>query len=129
MSADLSSLPFDRIYLRDLLVRCIVGIYPEERREKQDVILNITLFADLRRACRSDEIEDTVDYKRVKKRVLAMVQNSEFLLVERLAQAVADLCLEDQQIQQVEVTVDKPGALRFARSVAVSIHRRQENQA
>ena len=64
MSVECSS-PLDQIFLRDLLVRCIVGIFPEERREKQDVILNITLFADLRRACCSDAIQDTVDYKTV----------------------------------------------------------------
>jgi D-erythro-7,8-dihydroneopterin triphosphate epimerase len=114
---------YDRIHIRDLLARCIVGIYPEERENRQDVVLNLTLYADLRAACRSDAIEDTVDYKAVKKKVLAMVEQSSFNLVERLADEVARVALEDPRVQSVDVTVDKPGALRFARSVAVQIRR------
>jgi len=113
----------DRIYIRRLHARCIIGIFPEERTEKQDVYLNITMYADLRDAGVSDAIEDTVDYKRVKKRVLAMVEQSEFFLLERLAEQVATLCLEDPHIERVEVVIDKPGALRFADSVAVHIVR------
>ena len=115
--------PLDRIHIRDLGVRCIVGINPDERREKQDVILNITLYADLQSACESDRIEDTLDYRQVKKRVLAMAENSSYLLLERLAECVARVCLETRRVERVAVTVDKPGALRFARSVAVEIVR------
>jgi len=117
--------PLDRIYIRDLLVRCIIGIYPEEREEKQDVIFNITLHADLAVAGESDLIEDTVNYKHIKKQLMAMAEESQFQLIERLAERSAALCLEDKRVQRVEVTVDKPGALRFARSVAVSIVREQ----
>ena len=113
----------DRVHIRDLRLRCIVGVYPEERNEKQDVLINITLYTDLGRACASDRIEDTVDYKGVKKRVVAMVEASTCYLVERLAQQVAEVCLEEPAIRRVDVTVDKPGALRFARSVAVEISR------
>ncbi len=113
----------DRIHIRDLHVRCIVGIYPYEREEKQDVILNLTLYADLRKACQSDNIADTVDYKRLKKQVLDMVQNSAFYLIERLAEEVARMALGAPGVQRVTVSVDKPGALRFARSVAVAITR------
>lgn len=87
------------------------------------MIVNITLHADYRKACRSDRIEDTVDYKAIKKQVVEMVEASKFFLIERLAQGVADICLERPEVQRVEVTVDKPGALRFARSVAVEIAR------
>ena len=118
--------PLDRIHIRDLLVRCILGVYPDERREKQDVIVNITLHADLRKACASDDIEDTVDYKTIKKNVLQMVQQSECFLVERLAERIAELALESPAVQRVDVAVDKPGALRFARSVAVEISRTRE---
>ncbi|HJP35025.1 MAG TPA: dihydroneopterin aldolase [Gammaproteobacteria bacterium] len=118
--------PLDRIHIRDLLVRCILGVYPDERREKQDVIVNITLYADLRKACLSDDIEDTVDYKTIKKRTLKMVQQSEYFLVERLAERIAELALESPVVQRVDVAVDKPGALRFARSVAVEITRARE---
>ncbi len=118
--------PLDRIHIRDLLVRCILGIYPDERREKQDVIVNITLYADLRKACLSDDIDDTVDYKTIKKNVLHLVQQSEYFLVERLVERIAELALETAAVQRVDVSVDKPGALRFARSVAVEISRLRE---
>lgn len=113
----------DRIYIRDLGLRCIVGIYPGERREKQDVVINVTLWADLAKACQTDKIEDTVDYKAIKKKILAMVEQSKCFLIERLAEQVAEIALDAPLVQHVEVTVDKPGALRFARSVAVSITR------
>lgn len=113
----------DRIFIRDLLVRCIVGIYPDERREKQDVIVNITLHTDLREAGRSDDIEDTVNYKTIKKEVLAMVQQSEYLLLEKLADQIVQIAFKDSKVEAVDVSIDKPGALRFARSVAVEISR------
>ena len=115
----------DRIYIRDLSLRCIVGIYPDERRAKQDITVNIVMYADLRAAGLSDRIEDTVDYKDVKKRVVALVEASSSFLIEHLAQRVADLCLEEPRVDAVRVSIDKPGALRFARSVAVEIFRKR----
>lgn len=115
--------PLDRIYIRDLTVRCIIGIFPEERREKQDVIVNITLEADLGTACQSDRLEDTIDYKGIKKRVVATIESSSRFLIERLAEDIATLCLAEPKVERVTVSVDKPGALRFARSVAVEITR------
>ena len=119
----------DRIHVRDLRLRCVLGIYPEERREKQDITVNIVLYADLRAAGRSDRIEDTVDYKEVKKRVVALVEGSSSFLIEHLAQRVAGLCLEEPRVEAVRVTIDKPGALRFARSVAVEIFRKRADNA
>ncbi len=113
----------DRIHIRDLLLRCIVGVREWEREAKQNVMLNITLHADLSRAAASDDIEDTVDYVTIKKRVIQLVEGSHFYLVEALAQAVADACLQDPVVRAVRVTVQKPGALRFARTVAVDILR------
>ncbi len=115
----------DRIRICDLLTRCILGVNESERREKQDVVINLAIYTDLRKAGKSDRIEDTVDYRALKKRVLAMVENSQFILEEALAEAVAELCLEQQQVRQVDVRVEKPHALRFARSVAVEISRRR----
>ncbi len=115
----------DRIRIFDLLVRCILGINDSERREKQDVLINLTIYTDLRKAGKSDRIEDTVDYRALKKRVLAMVESSRFFLEEALADAVAELCLATPGVEQVEVRVEKPNALRFARSVAVEITRRR----
>ena len=118
-------LPLDRIHIRDLHLRCIIGIYEEERREKQDVNIDITLHADLREACRTDNFDDTVDYKAIKKKVIATVENSAFHLMERLAERVAEVCLEDRRVKRVDVCVGKPGALRFARTVQVEIVRQQ----
>jgi D-erythro-7,8-dihydroneopterin triphosphate epimerase len=115
----------DRIHIRDLSLRCIIGVYEEERREKQDVILNLTLFADLRMAGGSDRVQDTVDYKAIKKKVIALVEQSSCQLIEHLAELVAAACLADRRVRRVVVSVDKPGALRFARSVAVEITRDQ----
>lgn len=115
--------PLDRIHIRQLRLRCIIGVFPEERREKQDVLLSLTLHADLSKPCRSDEIADTVDYKELKKRIVNRVEASEFYLIERLAEEVAGLALDTEGVRQVDVTVDKPGALRFAESVAVEITR------
>ena len=115
----------DLIHLRDLAVRCIIGIFPEERREKQDVIINITLECDCRPAARSDRIEDAVDYKRIKRSVLKMVELSEFQLVETMADRIAALCLAEPRVIAARVSVDKPNALRFARSVGVEIERRR----
>ena len=122
-----NAVSLDRIHLRDLSIRCIIGLNDWERKKRQEVCLNITLFADLSAPCKSDDIEDTVDYKSLKNKIVAMVELSEFLLLERLADAIAHLCLDIRQVRQVDVTVDKPGALRFARSVAVEIHREKSS--
>jgi len=118
----------DRIHIRDLALRCIIGIEPRERDRLQDVLINITLHADLSRAGRSDNIADTIDYKAIKGKVAERVEKSSYQLVERLAEEVADACLADPRVRRVEVTVDKPGALRFARSVAVEISRQPEER-
>jgi FolB domain-containing protein len=118
----------DRIIISDLRARCIIGLNAEERREKQDVVVNLVIVADLRRAGRSDRFEDTVDYRQMKKAVLERVEASQFLLLEALAQAIADTCLADLNVRRVRVRVDKPSALRFARSVAVQITRSRAAQ-
>ncbi|NLN75451.1 MAG: dihydroneopterin aldolase [Armatimonadetes bacterium] len=116
----------DKITIREIALRCIIGIYPEERREKQDVIITITLHADLRRAAETDNVADTVDYKAVKKAVVNLVEGSSFMLVEALAQAVADKCLSFDGVQEADVVVEKPGALRFTRTVEVEMSRRRD---
>jgi FolB domain-containing protein len=118
----------DKIHIRDLLIRCIVGIFDWEREKKQDVLINITLYADLKTACQTDRIEDTVDYKAIKQKVVNMVESSSYMLVERLAERVAEICLENPQVQRAKVLVDKTGALRFARSVGIEIVREQKSE-
>jgi FolB domain-containing protein len=116
----------DRITIRDLGFRCIIGINEEERREKQDVIVNLTLWADLRKPCQTDNIDDTIDYKAIKKLILTQAEQSQYFLVEALAQTIADICLAQPLVQKVCVRVEKPAALRFARSVGVEITRQNE---
>jgi len=115
----------DRIFIRDLALRCIIGIYPEERREKQDIVINVEMHCDLRQAGKSDDLNDTVDYKSVKKAILKLVEGSRFQLIESLAEKIAAIALADEKVQQVVVTIDKPGALRFAKASAVEITRKK----
>jgi len=113
----------DRIVIRDLLLRCVIGTNAWEREVKQDVVLTVVLHADLRRAGASDALADTVNYRTVAKRIIEHVEASQYHLVEALAEAVAGLCLAEPHVTRVEVTVEKPGALRFARSVGVTVLR------
>lgn len=113
----------DRIVIKDLLLRCIIGINESERKNKQDVVINLVLWADTRPAARSDAIDDAVNYRTVSKQIIEYVEASDHLLVERLAARVAEICLRDERVQQAQVTVEKPGAVRFARSVGVTITR------
>jgi FolB domain-containing protein len=113
----------DRILIKDLLLRTIIGINEEERRARQDVLINIVLCADTQAAGASDDIDDAVNYRTITKRVIKMVEGSKFYLVEKMAAEIAAICLEDPRVEEVSVRVEKPGALRFARSVGVEIHR------
>ena len=113
----------DRIFIIDLALRCIIGLNPDERRERQDVIINVAMDVDLSRAGRSDDIKDSVDYKTIKKRIVQIVERSDYKLIESLAERIAAACLEDPRVAPAQVRVDKPGALRFARSVAVEVNR------
>jgi len=119
----------DAIYIQDLRFRCIIGTKDDERRNIQEVIVNIVMFADLRTACRSDRLDDTINYKTVKKAILAMGEASRFHLIETLAERIAAICLDQPLVRRVRVRVDKPGALRFARSVAIQIERARDHGA
>lgn len=117
----------DRILIKDLLVRTIIGINDDERIEKQDVLINLVLEADTRKAGGTDNIEDAVNYRTITKQVIGLVETSRYLLVERLAEEIARICLSDSRVERVQVTVEKPMALRFARSVGISIERSRED--
>ncbi len=119
----------DRIIIKDLLLRCVVGINPEERVHKQDVVVTVVLYADLSKSAASDDIDDTVNYKTIKDEIVALVEGSSFLLVEKLAQRIADVCLKNRLVEGARVRVEKPGALRFARSVGVELFRRRMSEA
>lgn len=113
----------DRIYLRDLRTETIVGIYDWERKIRQTVSFDFEFPGDIRRAAKSDRIEDTLNYKSVAKRVLAFVETSEYHLVETLAEEVARLILREFSVEWVKVTLNKPGAVRGSRDVGVMIER------
>jgi len=114
----------DLIHVKDLLLRTIIGINDDERRNKQDVLINITLYAD-HSAAVSDDIKDTVNYRTITKETIKLVENSQFFLVEKLALEIIKICLADLRVTRAVVTVEKPGAIRFARSVGVTVDRKQ----
>lgn len=114
---------FDMIRIKKLRVRTVVGIFEWEKSTTQEVDISLGLYVDLSVAGRSDDIGDTVDYKKLKKEIMSHVEHTRFGLIERLAEEVADICLRDEKVQGVDVEVDKLGALRFAQGVCVAIYR------
>ena len=115
----------DCIFLRGLAVECIIGFIEWERRVRQTVVIDLELPVDCARAALSDEVSDTLDYKRLAKRVIAFVEGSDFKLVETLAHRTALLILEEFGVEWVRLTLNKPGAIRKSRDVGVSIERRR----
>jgi dihydroneopterin aldolase len=113
----------DKIFIRALKTEAIIGIFDWERQVKQTVLLDIEFAADIRKAALSDSVEDTLDYKRVAKRVLAFVESSQFHLVEGLAEHVAMLILEEFGVAWVSIVLSKPGAVRSSRDVGVALER------
>ncbi len=111
------------IIIRELRLRCIVGINEHERHQKQDVLISLELWTDFKKAVESDSIENAADYKSLTKEIITKVEASKYFLVETLADMVARICLSRENIRKVLVVVEKPGALRFASSVGVRIVR------
>jgi dihydroneopterin aldolase/D-erythro-7,8-dihydroneopterin triphosphate epimerase len=127
MTEEMPSPAADRIFIRDLLIRCIIGVEEHERQEKQNVVAHLTLHLDLRRAGRTDDLKDSVDYSALKRQILQVAEESHYRLIEALAQRIAEECLAQERVECVEVIVEKPGALRFARTVGVQIVRRRDS--
>ena len=114
----------DRILIKDLSIAGIVGINAEERVNRQEILINAVLWVDTRPAAASDDIADAANYRTITKALISHVENGEPMLVERLVQELADICFAtDPRVAEVEMTVEKPGALRHARSVGITIHR------
>ncbi|MBN2257011.1 MAG: dihydroneopterin aldolase [Anaerolineaceae bacterium] len=116
----------DKIIISDLLVRAIIGINDSERINEQDILINITLITDTRQAGLSDKLTESVNYRTVSKAVIAHTQIAKRLTVEALAEDIAAICLDQPRVQSVTVRVEKPGAVRYARSVGVEITREPE---
>ena len=117
----------DKIFISSLAVECIVGIWEWERRVKQTVIIDIEVAADIRKAAATDHIDDTIDYKRVSKRLQAFVGESQFNLVETLTERIAQLIITEFGVSWVKVRLNKQGAIRGAKDVGIQIERRRED--
>jgi FolB domain-containing protein len=113
----------DQIIIKDLLLRGIIGINEDERVNKQDILINIVMFADTRTAAASDSIEDAVNYRTITKRIIRHVEDASDFLVEKLVGDIARIIVTEYEVERVRVRVEKPGALRFAKSVGVEIER------
>ena len=119
----------DRIFLRGLEVECLIGFIDWERRIRQKVVIDFELPVDCRRAAERDDVADTLDYKKVSKRIIAYVGASEFQLVETLAHRVALLVLEEFGVEWIRLSINKPGAIRGSRGVGVAIERTRADLA
>lgn len=113
----------DIVFIRELKIDTVVGIYDWERRIRQTVLLDIDMGTDIARAAKSDRIEDTLDYKSVAKRLIQYVGEAEFQLVETLAEKVAELVMQEFKVSWIKVTLHKPGAVSGSKSVGVIIER------
>ncbi|HLA87974.1 MAG TPA: dihydroneopterin aldolase [Anaerolineales bacterium] len=116
----------DKVIIKDLLARGIIGVNDWERKRAQDILINLTLFTDAKRAGETDNLEDCVNYSTMSKKIQARAESAGRLTVEALANDLAKICFEDKGVQRVIVRVEKPGAVRFARSVGVEIERSRD---
>ncbi len=117
----------DIIFLTGLTTECIIGIWDWERKVRQKVVIDLEMGADIRRAAASDHIDDTLDYKKVSKRVLGFVGESQFQLVETLTEQIAKIIVTEFDVPWVRVRLNKQGALRGSRDVGILIERRRED--
>ncbi len=113
----------DKIFLRELSCEAVIGIFDWERQVKQSIMIDLEMSADIRRAARTDHIDDTLNYKGVAKRILAFVEASEFQLVETLSENIARLVITEFGVEWVKVTVHKPSAIRHSKDVGIIIER------
>lgn len=120
----------DKIIIADLLLRGTIGFQPWEKEKKQDILINLILFTDMRAGAASDDVADTLDYKAITKRIIAHVEDDATKndLLESLSNQIARICIEGGAEKAI-VRVEKPGALRFARSVGVEIERTKADYA
>ena len=108
-----------KIRIKNLRARTIIGINEWEREQKQEIIINMEISFDGSKAVETDDIDNTVNYKRIKRRVLEAAESADFFLLEKLADHILQIVMEDQKIQKAVVEIDKPHALRFADSVSI----------
>lgn len=117
----------DKVYIRDLRIDTVIGIYDWEREVRQTVSIDLEMVTDIRRAARSDSIEDTLNYKAVAKRLIQFVGDSDFQLVETLAERCAALVLDEFDVPWLRLRLSKPGAVRGSRDVGIIIERGEQS--
>ena len=122
-------MPQDKILIRDLLLRAVIGLNDWERKDRQDVLINLTLYTDKRADAAHDDAAHVLNYRTITKAVIAHVEHSRYYTVEALADAIARICVVEHEATRAVVRVEKPGALRFARSVGVEIERERADYA
>lgn len=113
----------DQTFIKDLLVRGIIGISDRERQQPQDILINLVFFTDISQAALSDDIQDCANYRDISKRVFTLAETARTYTVEALCAKIATLCLAEPNVKGVRVRVEKPGAVRFSRSVGCEIER------
>lgn len=113
----------DKIFLHELKVETIIGIWEWERKIRQTVVIDLEMSADIAKAAATDDVADTLNYKSVAKRIQGFVADSSFQLVETLAEKIAGIIREEFDVAWVKVTVHKPGAIRGSRDVGIEIER------
>ena len=116
----------DQVIIKDLLARGVIGVNEWERQVTQDILMNIVLYTDMRRAGETDDLTQSVDYRKIAKQAIVLAETAKRLTVEALAADIAKMCFEDAGVLKVRVRVEKPGAVRFARSVGVEIERSRD---
>ncbi len=118
----------DKVFIKDLMVRGIIGISERERSKRQDIVVNVVLYTDITKGAESDNIEDCVSYRTAAKMIIAHIEKTARYTVEALSMDIAKMCLEMGGVQKVKVRVEKPGAVRFSKSVGVEIVRRRKDE-
>lgn len=116
-----------KIIIEDLKVGTIIGVNPNERVDKQEVSIDLEIWCDLQEGVKTDKIVDTIDYKIIKKEILSYVENSSYNLLETLAFKICKVVLQDNRIKKVKVRVNKPGALSYAKNVAIELSMKRKN--
>lgn len=116
----------DKVLIRDLVARGIIGVHPWERERPRDIVINLEVFADLGRACETDELADGLDYQEIAEKATAHAASAGRFTVEALAADIARIVLESPEVECVRVRVEKPGAVASCRSVGVEIERKRD---
>ena len=117
----------DKVFIDDLMVRGVIGISDRERSQPQDIVVSLVLYTDISKGGETDKISDCVNYRTIAKSIIAQIEKVSRYTVEALATDIAELCLQTEGVKKVRVRVEKPGAVRFSKSVGVEITRKKES--